>query len=245
MGDVPDLDTLHAPYTGLLRAALALASPAGARLAIDIGCGPGLKAGWLASCLAPGGLILGVDIDRAAVAAAAGGAAPGGWLTGDAHVLPVRPGCADLCWCVAALDQLADPPLALAEARRALTPGGALVVASAAQLWARPRPWPAALYAAWVGAAPPPADGLGDDLIASLAAAGLGAIELRAYLLDHGEPRRAALPLASWGDLVPSLFGRLTSEELAVCAAAEGLAEPEPVAVLLVAVGRAPAPPTR
>ncbi|MBX0327457.1 class I SAM-dependent methyltransferase [Oscillochloris sp. ZM17-4] len=233
------LDDLHAPHAALLRAALALASPPGARLAVDIGCGPGLKAGWLAERLAPGGLLVGVDIDRAALAEAAR-LRPGAWVVGDARDLPMADRCAGLGWCVAALDLFGSPDLALSEARRVLGPGGTLVVASAAQLWARPRPWPAGLVAAWAERAPPPpADGLGDHLAESLLAAGFAGVYLRAYLLDP--PGRglagAALPLAGWDWLAARLDGLLAPADLAACAAAEAEAEPEPLAVLLVAAG--------
>jgi SAM-dependent methyltransferase len=218
-----------------------LASPAGAQVAVDIGCGPGLKASWLADHLAPGGLLLGLDIDRIAVAAAAR-IWPGGWLAADAQALPLRAGCADLCWCVAALDLFAQPRLALAEARRTLRPGGTLAVAAATQLWARPRRWPAELYAAWEGRdPPPPADGLGDDLANSLAGAGFARVTLRAYLLGlpGASLAHAALPLAGWEWLAPRLDGLLSPDNWAACEAAEAQAEPDPLPLLLVAVGHA------
>jgi SAM-dependent methyltransferase len=235
------LHYLHAPYADLLRAALDLASPAGAGLAVDIGCGPGLKAGWLAEHLAPGGLLLGIDIDQDAVASASR-LWPASWLSADAQALPLRAGRADLCWCVAALDLFAQPHLALAEARRALRPGGTLVVAAAAQLWARPRHWPTEIYAAWAKREPPPpADGLGDDLAEALAGAGFADVALRAYLLDPPNLglARAALPLVAWASLAPAVASALAPGPLAACAEAEALAEPDPLALLLVATGRA------
>jgi hypothetical protein len=143
---------------------------------------------------------------------------------------------------VAALDLFAAPHRALCEARRALRPGGALVVASAAQLWVRSRAWPAGLYAAWAGREPPPpADGLGDSLAESLAGAGFVDVGLRAYLLSPPGPglERAALPLAGWGALAPQVAGLLTPDDRAACAEAEDLAEPEPLALLLVSTGSA------
>ncbi|NTV64081.1 MAG: class I SAM-dependent methyltransferase, partial [Oscillochloris sp.] len=142
------LATLHAPYAELLRAALELASPSGGRIGLDLGCGPGLKADWLAARLAPVGLLLGLDIARAALAAAPR-AARRAWLVGDAHALPLADASVDLSWCVAAQELLTPPARALAEARRVLRPPGALVVAVVRQLWVRPRPWPPAVAAAW------------------------------------------------------------------------------------------------
>ena len=235
------LQDLHAPYAELLRAALDRASPVGAGVAVDIGCGPGLKAGWLADHVAPGGLLLGVDSDRAAIATAAS-VRPGGWLVANARDLPMRAGCAEIGWCVAALELFESPQLALCEARRVLCSGGTLVVAVATQLWVRRRDWPEEIYAAWVErGSPPPADGLGDDLADALVAAGFGEVTLRAYLLDPPDVSlgRAALPLVAWESLAPAMASRLSPDALIAGANAEALAEPDPLPLLLVAVGRA------
>lgn len=236
-----NLGALHAPYAGLLRGALALASPHGVRLALDIGCGPGLKSGWLAERLAPGGLQLGIDRDRVALAEAAR-RAQGVWLVGDAGDLPLPTASLDLCWCVAALDLFDSPQLALREARRVLRPAGTLVLATATQLWVRLRAWPDALYAAWAERAlPAPGDGLGASLIERLIEAGFAPVDLRAYLLDPPQAglARAGLPLAAWDVLATQVASALTPDERAACAQAEALAEPAPLAVLLVVAGRA------
>lgn len=274
-----NLEDLHAPYAALLRERLATLSPAGARVALDLGCGPGLKLGWLAERLAPGGLLVGIDIDRGALRAAAGWPAPpdayqrpgAGDLTGgappahvrpptllsagDAHAIPLRSGSCDLVWCVATLGLLRDPAMALAEVRRVLRPGGALVVAVAGERWVRARVWPECLLEALRAAPRPlwerglgegdrasasepmcPADGLGDDLRDQLAAAGLTVEPLRADLLDGpGAGRPTGLPLLAWPDLRPLAAHRLAAEEAAACAAAEDQAEPEVRPVLLTA----------
>lgn len=252
------LEELHAPYAALLRGRLAALSPTGARVALDLGCGPGLKLSWLAERLAPGGALLGVDIDRGALRAAAdlpgagdpSGAAPPApagpptlLIAGDAHAIPLRPACCDLIWCVATLGLLRDPALALAEARRALRPGGALVVAAASAYWVRARAWPDALRGALPhadpGALAAPADGLGDDLRDRLAAAGLAVEALRADLLDMpGAALPTDLPLLAWPDLLPLAAGRLDAASVAACAAAEDQAEPEVRPVLLTARAR-------
>jgi SAM-dependent methyltransferase len=207
-----DHAALHEPHAGLLRAALELASPRGAAAAVDLACGAGAKTAWLAALCAPGALVVGVDAERGALRTAPAGV----WVAGDAHALPLRSASCDLIWCVAALGLFADPARALAEARRALRPGGALVLAVAGERWVRLR------AAAPPLAAPPPADGLGDELRDALEAAGLRAGPLAAYLLDPPglAPLDAAFPLAELDGASPG--------------------EPEPRPVLLVAVGRVP-----
>lgn len=240
----PDLESLHAPYAPLLRAALLQAGPPGAALALDLACGPGLKSDWLAAGLQPGGRLVGIDCDRAALQAARARQPPLAcvWAGGDALALPLRAGCVDCCWCIAALDLLSDPAAALHEMRRVLRAGGGLVVTRTTQLWVRPRAWPAALAAA-LAAAPPlaPADGLGDDLRALLATAGFGALRVQALLLAEPiavHPHLAALPLADWDALRPLVAPRLGAATLARCdAVAAETIEPEPATVLLIATG--------
>lgn len=218
-----DASELHAPHLALLRAALAAASPPGARVAADLGCGAGAKTPWLAACCAPGALVLGLDLDRAALRRARAGSAAGAWLAADAQRLPLRAGALDLIWCVAALGLFADQGLALREAAAALAPGGALVVATASERWVRPRRWAPGAVAGLRGASAAPADDLGADLGAALEAAGLRQASLAAYLLDPPglDPAAAQLPLAELAPAEPLEVG-----------------EPEPLPVLLVAVGR-------
>jgi SAM-dependent methyltransferase len=118
-----DLAALHAPYAGLLRAALAAASPPLRGPALDLAGGAGLKRAWLAATLSPPALAIGSDLDRAAAAAA-----PWPSLCADALALPLASASLGRCWCVAALALFADQPAALAEARRVLRPGGRLLI---------------------------------------------------------------------------------------------------------------------
>lgn len=212
-----DYAALQAPHEALLRAALEAESPSGARVALDLACGPGAKTPWLAALAAPGALVLGLDRDRGALRTAL----PGCWAVADAHALPLRAGSVDLAWCVAALGLFADQELALAELRRVLRPGGTLVVAVAGERWVRLRPPPEDRAAPGLPWPPPPADGLGEELGAALARAGLRSVGLAAYLLEPAgmAPRDALLPLVEVVGAEPC--------------------EPEPLPVLLVAAGRA------
>jgi len=235
-----DLEALREPHTALLRAALELASPAGAGVALDLACGPGGTTAWLASRRRPGGLIIGLDRDAAALHAARTTAPAASLVRADAHRLPLRAATVDLVWCVAALGLFADPAAALAEVRRLLRPGGVLVVASATQRWVRPRHWPMALRNLSSDLSLPPADDLGADLGAALSLAGLREVNLRAYLLDPPglDPIAAMLPLLSWSALAPLVAGLGPAEQAACATIAAEEPEPEPLPVLLVATGR-------
>jgi|YNPBryunderm2012_1023409.scaffolds.fasta_scaffold39883_1 SAM-dependent methyltransferase len=235
-----DLEALREPHTALLRAALELASPAGAGVALDLACGPGGTTAWLASRRRPGGLIIGLDRDAAALHAARTTAPAASLVRADAHRLPLRAATVDLVWCVAALGLFADPAAALAEVRRLLRPGGVLVVASATQRWVRPRHWPMALRNLSSDLSLPPADDLGADLGAALSLAGLREVNLRAYLLDPPglDPIAAMLPLLSWSALAPLVVGLGPAEQAACATIAAEEPEPEPLPVLLVATGR-------
>lgn len=243
--DQPDLRELHEPYEQLLRRTLLQLSPRGAALALDLGCGSGLKSAWLATLLAPNGLLVGADLDQGALRKALTGAEerPGrvGYLAADAAQLPLRDCCVELAWCIAALRLFAEPAAALRELRRVLRPGGTALIVVAGQRWVRLRPWPPALAEALVGAPlPSPADGLGEELLAEAAAAGLHDCTLCVMLAGGNDPLGAALPLADWNELRPYATARLAPADLAACtelAATEG--DPEPATVLFFLTARA------
>ncbi|MFE1557617.1 class I SAM-dependent methyltransferase [Streptomyces sp. NPDC058734] len=102
---------------------------------IDAGCGTGALAGAVAARCRPG-LVLGVDRSAAFVAAAQAAAAPAGapgpvFAVADAQALPVRDGAFDAAVSALALNFLPDPGAAVAEAARAVRPGGLV----AAYVW--------------------------------------------------------------------------------------------------------------
>lgn len=214
-----DYAALHAPHAELLRAALERATPRGATLALDLGCGPGAKTGWLAACAAPNALVVGADIDRVALRIAGTGA----WLAADAHALPLRSASIELVWCVATLSLFDDQRRALAEVCRVLQPGGTFVVAVATERWVRLRVCPPGTTLPTTSQLP--ADDLGAELGDALVAAGLEASTLAAYLLD---PPGLALAAAAMPLLDHEHESALDEE-------------PEMRSVLLVATGRTPA----
>ena len=108
---------------------------------VDVGCGPGTITAGLARIVAPGAT-LGVDRDAGVVAEAASAHSERQNLrfaVGDAYALPVDDGAADVVLFHQVLQHLADPVAALAEAGRALRPGGLVAARDAdygAFLWA-------------------------------------------------------------------------------------------------------------
>lgn len=108
---------------------LAGAGP-GSRL-LDVGCGTGTL---LARAVADGLEVSGVDVAPQALAAA-GQEAPAAVLRqADAHELPFDDGAFDLVTLVQVLEHVTNPVLALREARRVCTPGGAV----RATVWGAP-----------------------------------------------------------------------------------------------------------
>ncbi|MEQ3551289.1 class I SAM-dependent methyltransferase [Pseudonocardia nematodicida] len=102
----------------------------GARL-LDVGCGAGEL---LARAAADGLVVSGVDVDRRALAAAER-TVPGAVLrVADAHELPFDDDAFDLVDLVQVLEHLTNPVVALREAGRVCSPGGAV----RATVWGRP-----------------------------------------------------------------------------------------------------------
>jgi SAM-dependent methyltransferase len=116
------------------RAVIAALAPRPGERALDLGCGPGLLACELARAVGPGGHVLGLDASPSMLAMAArracgGGAAPVEVAEADiAGPLPVDDDAFDLAVSTQVYEYVADIAGALAEARRALRPGGRLLV---------------------------------------------------------------------------------------------------------------------
>jgi SAM-dependent methyltransferase len=137
--------TGHVSAEGLQDIAL-LVQPLKARMAallrlcpgervLDVGCGPGIDTTGLASAVAPGGHVTGVDRDRGMLDAARARArrVRDGNLTdhleADAARLPFASEAFDACRCERVLQHLADGDRAMAEMVRVTRPGGIVVVA--------------------------------------------------------------------------------------------------------------------
>lgn len=116
------------------RLVMAALAPRPGERALDIGCGPGLLACELARAVGPGGHVLGLDASPSMLAMAArrecgDGAAPVEVAEADvAGPLPVDDRAVDLAVSTQVYEYVADIAGALGEARRALRPGGRLLV---------------------------------------------------------------------------------------------------------------------
>ena len=113
---------------GIVRTALGATS--GERV-LDVGCGPGFYCAELAEEVGQSGSVVGVDSSPAMLELAArrcAGRDTVEFRTGDAVALPVDDGGFDAALCVQVLEYVPDPTVALAEIRRALRPGGRVLV---------------------------------------------------------------------------------------------------------------------
>lgn len=97
--------------------------------AVDVGCGPGTDLLQAAELVAPGGLVVGLDVDRGMLDAAAAAGSGARLLAADAHALPLAAGSVDRLRADRALQHLEAPSVALEEFLRVLVPGGIAVLA--------------------------------------------------------------------------------------------------------------------
>src|SRR5262245_15533560 len=110
-----------------------LALPPGSR-GLDVGCGAGLFALWLAEAVGPHGCVVGIEptADRADAARALIGPAMSSdrlqFRPGDATAIDAAPGTFDWIWCGDVLHHIQQTDRALGEFARVLRPGGRLIV---------------------------------------------------------------------------------------------------------------------
>ncbi len=110
----------------------AIALKPGARV-LDIGSGPGLMAAELAAAVGQDGRIDGIDVSDSMLAIAneqprADTAAPITFTAGEALDIPFADETFDVVVCTQVYEYVSDIPVALAQARRVLRPGGRLVI---------------------------------------------------------------------------------------------------------------------
>jgi demethylmenaquinone methyltransferase/2-methoxy-6-polyprenyl-1,4-benzoquinol methylase len=110
-----------------------LGLPEGSR-GLDVGCGVGLWALWLAEAVGPRGRVVGVEpsLERVEAARAFVGGGPAAsrltFREGDATKLDLADATFDWVWCGDVLHHIQDTGRALAEFARVVRPGGRIVV---------------------------------------------------------------------------------------------------------------------
>jgi ubiquinone/menaquinone biosynthesis C-methylase UbiE len=96
---------------------------------LDVACGTGVLAHSMAGRIGPNGAVVGVDINERMLAVARRKAPTIEWREGRAEMLPFEANSFDTVVSQFGLMFFADRRLAIQEMRRALRPGGRLVVA--------------------------------------------------------------------------------------------------------------------
>lgn len=190
-----------------LKTLLAWTAPAAGAEALDLGCSAGLYARTLA---AAGARVHALDASRPFLEEAARLAAREGvrltLVEGDAHALPFPDRRFDVVAVGATLNELADPPRALAEIARVLRPGGRAWFMYARRAGPLGRPLQALM--GWGGLRfPEPADldawALGAGLV-PVRSEQRGAVALALYASGGGTPPVAATsPSPGWEGPTP------------------------------------------
>ena len=101
---------------------------------LDAGCGPGTHLGLIASAIAPGGMVTGIDLDPENVAMANGfhadliASKELQILQGDILDLDIAARSFDLAWSSAVFHHLTNPLDAVVSLNRMVTPGGTMAI---------------------------------------------------------------------------------------------------------------------
>jgi demethylmenaquinone methyltransferase/2-methoxy-6-polyprenyl-1,4-benzoquinol methylase len=107
--------------------------PPGSR-GLDVGCGVGLYALWLAEAVGPEGRVVAIEPEAAKVEAAqalVGGETAGGRLEfrpGDGTAIPLPDRSVDWVWCGDVLHHIVETERALREFARVVRPGGRIII---------------------------------------------------------------------------------------------------------------------
>ncbi|MDP2241774.1 MAG: methyltransferase domain-containing protein [Burkholderiales bacterium] len=112
--------------------AIEIAGPRPGEKVLDVACGTGIAVRLAAPRVAPGGEVVGLDLDPAMLAVARS-LAPSSdsvtvdWRCASALEMPFHPETFDIVFCLQGLQFLPDCTLGLSEMRRVMKPGGRLV----------------------------------------------------------------------------------------------------------------------
>jgi len=201
-----------------------LALPAGSS-GLDVGCGVGLYALWLAEAIGPKGRVLGIEptTERADAARGLVGAQIGAgrleFRAGDGTALDMPAASFDWLWCGDVLHHILDTDKALREFRRVVRPGGRIVIKESQVLSAMFLPGHPELerriQLAEIERTREEGGGRSfqerrQRTPVSLRQAGLDRVETRSYLLE----RRAPLAAADHDYIQKTVFDRNWGERL-------------------------------
>jgi len=192
----------------------------GARI-LDAGCGTGEALGWLAAAAGARGLVVGLDLASAHIAAAREAAASGTAVV-QANLLspPLASGTFDLIWAVNTVNHLRDADAGLARITPLLTAGGRLALGQSALLPEMYFAWDARLerltheavrryYRARYGLEERELTGV-RAIVGLLRRAGLREVSVRSFLIERVAPLRPA----DEAYLLEAIFRRTWGERL-------------------------------
>lgn len=138
------LSAYHRAYEGELRHIIDTLSISAGDRVLDVACGDGAYARWLAERVGTSGLVVAIDLLPAYVdvAARAAGRSRLAFAVADVARLPFEEGTFDLAWCAQSLYSLPDPVAALRRIVRVVRPGGVVAVLENDSLHHMLLPWP-------------------------------------------------------------------------------------------------------
>jgi 2-polyprenyl-3-methyl-5-hydroxy-6-metoxy-1,4-benzoquinol methylase len=130
-GRYPVDDLADTPWHRLVKKHLDLTRDLKGKRVLEIGCGRGGFAWWLATQPARAARVIAVDLSHSAITkardfAAERAASPLEWLLGDIEALPHPTGAFDTVISCETIEHVPDPRRAIAELARVLRPGGHL-----------------------------------------------------------------------------------------------------------------------
>jgi demethylmenaquinone methyltransferase/2-methoxy-6-polyprenyl-1,4-benzoquinol methylase len=191
---------------------------------LDVGCGVGLYALWLAEAVGSAGQVVGIEpeAERVEAARALAGRLPPSRLEfrqGDGTAIPLPDRSVDWVWCGDVLHHIVETGRALREFRRVVRPGGRIVVKESQLLSALFLPGHPELerriQLAEIRRTLEEGGGRSfqerrQTTLASLRAVGLTAVTMRSYLLE----RRAPLGAADYDYIQNTVFARNWGDRL-------------------------------
>ena len=103
---------------------------------LDAGCGTGEALGWLAAEVAPGGVVIGMDLAASHIRAACAMASEDAALVLQANLLeaPMAPASFDLAWSVNVINHLRSPSAGIDALGSLLRPGGRIALGQSSLL---------------------------------------------------------------------------------------------------------------